>query len=126
MRKKRENGRECKREGTRERGIITTITLPPWDRFREEEKGEEEDEDEKEEEEEDEDGRNDLVVANERHRTAGKPRGKPRCAHREHLILYLRPSAMIFAAFCFIDYEKFYMVRTILIVSKQKRRNSAR
>lgn len=25
----------------RELGIITTITLPPWDRFREEEKGEE-------------------------------------------------------------------------------------
>lgn len=73
MRKKRENRRECEREETRERGIITTITLPPWDRFREEEKGEEEDgEEEEEEEDEEEDGRNGLLVANERHRTAGR------------------------------------------------------
>lgn len=103
MRKKRESGRAREREGTRERGIITTITLPPWDRFREEEKGEEEDgeedeeedeEDEVEEEEEgaEEDGRNGLVVADEGE--AGGS-GKPSCAHRGHLVLYLWPSAMI-------------------------------
>jgi len=71
MRKKQESGREREREGMREteRDIITTITLPPWDRFREEEKGKEED---GEEEEGKEDGRNGLVVANEKHRTVGR------------------------------------------------------
>lgn len=47
--------REREQEGTRERGIITTITLPPWDRFREEEKGEEKD-GEEEEDDDDEEG----------------------------------------------------------------------
>lgn len=32
--------------------------------------------------------------------------GKPRCAHREHPVLYLWPSAMISTAFCFAEYER--------------------
>lgn len=43
------------RGNERERGIITTITLPPRDRFREEEKGEEEDGEEDDEKDEEED-----------------------------------------------------------------------
>lgn len=77
--------REREQEGTRERGIITTITLPPWDRFREEEKGEEKDgeednddeEEEEDEEDEEEDGRNGLVVANERYRTTRRETEMP-------------------------------------------------
>lgn len=79
MKEKWNNGnertREREREGTRERSIITTITLPPWDRFREEEKGEEgKQEGEGEEEEKEvaviEDGRNVLMTVNEEEKYA--------------------------------------------------------
>lgn len=111
---KRKSGREREWEGTRERGIITTITLPPWDRFREE-KGEEEDG------EKEEDGRNGLVVANEE-----EEGGKPRYAHRGHLALYPWPGAMISAAFCFVDYEReFYALRIILAAPRQKERDES-
>lgn len=74
-------------EGTRERGIITTITLPPWDRSREEEKGKQNEKEDGEEDEEDED-----VVwwsrtrKKERHRERG---GILRFAHGGYIYIYL-------------------------------------
>lgn len=96
------------RASERERGIITTITLPPWDRFREEEKGEEEDAEKKTKKKTKKTRRRKKKKKKKRRaqkktvemvwrsRTAGRGSGKPSSVPIVAiLVLYLWPGAMI-------------------------------
>lgn len=101
------------RRNERERGIITTITLPPWDRFREE-KGEEEDGEKKKKMAE--------MVWRSRTRKKGWARETEMCPSWASRII---PVARRNDIRSLLFRREFYALRIILTAPRQKERSES-